>query len=463
MGQSTNDIEENAVAFREPNDLPAKGLALLGRLKAKTATVGVIGLGYVGLPLAVTAATRGNPVIGFEIDEAKIADLNAGRSYIAAVKDSDLSAVSDERLQWSSDVSRLRECDVIVICVPTPLSSHREPDLSYVEAAAQSIASNLTDGTLVVLESTTFPGTTDDVLLPILEQHGLTAGMDFFVASSPEREDPGNQNYHTATIPKIVGGDDEMARELALQFYSGVVDQVVPVSSSRTAEAVKITENIFRAVNIALVNELKVIYDAMDIDIWEVIDGAATKPFGFMPFYPGPGLGGHCIPIDPYYLTWKAREHNLATRFIELAGEVNFRMPEYVVEKTRDTIDRMHGRGLRNAKILIVGVAYKKNVTDLRESPALAIMKLLDDYEVDLDYMDPHIAEIPNQSEHPQFAGKSAIAPEAISAEKYDAVIIATDHDAIDYAALVALGVPIIDTRNAIEKRGLEMGDVIKA
>ncbi len=458
-----DNVTEKSAARTEPSDLPEKGTALLERLKSKTAKVGIIGLGYVGLPLAVTAASRGNTVIGFDIDPAKLDALEQGKSYIAAVSNEALAEVHQKTFSWSGDFAELKQCDVIIICVPTPLSSHREPNLTYVEITAERIARYMTPETLVVLESTTYPGTADDIMTPILESGGLKAGEDFFVASSPEREDPGNQNYHTATIPKIVGGDGEMASQLAEQFYSGVVDKVVPVSSTRTAEAVKITENIFRAVNIGLVNELKIIYDAMGIDIWEVIDGAATKPFGFMPFYPGPGLGGHCIPIDPFYLTWKAREHDLATRFIELAGDINNTMPKYVVQRTRDVIDQTHGRGLRDAKILIVGMAYKKNVSDVRESPSLRIMHWLDEQNVQVDYLDPMISVLPEMHDFPQFSGRAAVSPEAVSQVGYDAIIISTDHDDIDYEALASLGVPIIDTRNAIERRGLSLENVTKA
>lgn len=448
---------------QDTSGLPPKGLALMARLQSKTARVGVIGLGYVGLPLAIAAATRGNPVIGFEVDTRKIHELEAGNSYIAAVSQDALNEVRGNTFTWTTDASQLKNCDVIVICVPTPLSAHREPDLSYVENTVQNIAKYLSDETLVILESTTFPGTAEDVMLPILELSGLKAGVDFFVASSPEREDPGNTAYHTATIPKIVGGDGEMASRLAVQFYSGVVDEVVQVSSTRAAEAVKITENIFRAVNIGLVNELKVIYDAMGIDIWEVIDGAATKPFGFMPFYPGPGLGGHCIPIDPFYLTWKARELDLPTRFIELAGDINNAMPEYVISRLRMAIDLAHGRGLRNAKVLIVGIAYKKNVTDMRESPAMRIMTVLDAQDVRVDYLDPHVPVIPKMRDYPQFPGKSSVSAGDISGAGYDAIIIATDHDDIDYAALSESGVPIIDTRNVFARLGLSMENVTKA
>ena len=436
--------------------------ALLHRIEDLTARVGIIGLGYVGLPLAVTVAIRGYPVTGFDIDPAKMDRLDAGQSYIEAVTDADLVTVAD-RMDWTTDFSRLSGMDVIVICVPTPLTAHRDPDLSFVTATAQEIARHLSPGTLVVLESTTYPGTTVEVVRPILEGCGLRPGEDFFVGFSPEREDPGNAHFRTATIPKIVAGDGVDAGHLVTAFYGRVVDRIVPVSSTQVAEAVKITENIFRAVNIALVNELKTIFDAMGIDVWDVIDGAATKPFGFMPFYPGPGLGGHCIPIDPFYLTWKAREYDLSTRFIELAGEVNANMPLYVVKRLREALDRRGGLGLSRARVLIVGVAYKKNISDMRESPAMRLMALLQEAGTTVSFHDPHVAEIPQMREYMQFLGKRSLAAEDIRAAEFDAVLIATDHDAIDYVALAALGVPIVDTRNAMARRGLPLADVTKA
>lgn len=443
--------------------LPALGVELLEKLKSKTAQVGIIGLGYVGLPLAVTAATRGNPVIGFEINPNKNSLLEQGSSYIDAVSDDALQDAIGKSFSSTSNFAALADCNVIVICVPTPLSSHRDPDLSYVETSGQEIAKYLRPGTLIVLESTTYPGTTQDILVPILETSGLKAGEDFFMASSPEREDPGNKSFNTSTIPKIVGGDGEMASILAQQFYGGVVDRVVPVSSTRAAEAVKITENIFRAVNIGLVNELKTIYDAMGLDIWEIIDGAATKPFGFMPFYPGPGLGGHCIPIDPFYLTWKAREHDLPTKFVELAGEVNQSMPRYVVSRTREVIDRTTGKGLSAAKILVIGVAYKKNVADMRESPALRILENFEAAGSTVDFYDPMVPFIPKNDEHPTLEGRKSIPASAIMSADYEAIIIATDHDKVDYAQLSKSGVPIIDTRNVIARNNLPMDNVTKA
>lgn len=437
---------------------------LLAALEGQTATVGVVGLGYVGLPLAVTAASRGYPVLGFDLDESKIMQLDRVESYIEAVSQEVLSEVSEAgRVGWTADFARLSECDVIVICVPTPLTRHREPDLSYVEATGRTIAKHMRAGTLVVLESTTFPGTTDDVLTPILAEGGLVEKEDFWVAFSPEREDPGNKNFSTHSIPKIVGGDCAVARRMATAFYAHVVDQVVPVSSTRTAEAVKITENIFRAVNIALVNELKMIYDAMDIDVWEVIDGAATKPFGFMPFYPGPGLGGHCIPIDPFYLTWKAREYGYSTRFIELAGEINVKMPDYVVSRLREVLDRETGKGLSKSRILLVGISYKKNVPDMRESPSVELLDMMEEQGASVDFLDPHIDEIPRMREYPHLQGRQAVDPADLKAEDYDAILISTDHDAVDYAALADLGLPVVDTRNAFAKRNLPMDWVTKA
>jgi UDP-N-acetyl-D-glucosamine dehydrogenase len=350
-----------------------------------------------------------------------------------------------------------------VICVPTPLTAHRDPDLSYVEDTANMIAHHISTETLVVLESTTWPGTTAEVLMPILAKSGKVLGRDIFVGFSPEREDPGNASFRTATIPKIVAGDGDEAGKLMVAFYRIVVDKVVPVSTTQTAEAVKITENIFRAVNIALVNELKVIFDRMGIDVWEVIDGAATKPFGFMPFYPGPGLGGHCIPIDPFYLTWKAREYELSTRFIELAGEINSNMPHYVVDRLREVLDRVKGIGLSRSRVLILGIAYKKNVSDMRESPSVRLMSLLEQAGAKVAFHDPHISKIPPMREYPQFLGKASIPAEGIKAADYDAVLIATDHDAVDYKLIADLGIPVIDTRNAISRRSLPMTHVTKA
>jgi len=435
---------------------------LMNRIKERQATVGVIGLGYVGLPLAVTTARQGFATVGFDIDSTKVEMLDRGRSYIDAVSDTVLQEVGGTAT-YTTDFGRLKLCDVIIICVPTPLSRYREPDLSFVERTARNIADHLTPDTLVVLESTTYPGTTTDVLVPILSKSGLVIDTDIFVGFSPEREDPGNTRYRTANIPKVVGADSDAALQLIKAFYENVVECVVPVSSAATAEAVKITENIFRAVNIALVNELKIIYDAMGVDVWEVIEGASSKPFGFMPFYPGPGLGGHCIPIDPFYLTWKAREYGLSTRFVELAGEININMPNYVVSRMREALDRHEGLALSRSRVLLVGISYKKNVPDMRESPAVQLMDLLIKGGAQVDYLDPLVPSIPPMREYPHLVGRRAIGSDDLVRGTYNAILIATDHDMIDYERLAALEAVVVDTRNAFAKRGLPMGLVTKA
>ena len=436
-------------------------MSLREKISSRTAQTAVIGLGYVGLPLAVTAAKSGFPVTGFDVDPGKMECLNAGTSYIEAVSDSDLAEVAD-RLDWTLDFGGLADMDVIIICVPTPLTRQREPDLSFVEKTAQEIAKHITADTLVALESTTWPGTTEEVLIPILANSGLVPGKDIFIGYSPEREDPGNTTYRTKTIPKIVAGDGDEAGDLMEAFYGAVVETVVRVRTTATAEAVKITENIFRAVNIALVNELKLIYDKMGIDVWDVIDGAATKPFGYMPFYPGPGLGGHCIPIDPFYLSWRARKYQVPTRFIELAGEINTNMPHHVVDRLREVLDRATSRGLNGARILLVGIAYKKNVSDMRESPSMRLMQLLEDAGASVEFLDPHVPEIPPMREYEQFNARAAIDPDTVPTRQFDAVLIATDHDAIDYEGLLGLGCPVVDTRNAIARRGLPLTGVTK-
>jgi UDP-N-acetyl-D-glucosamine dehydrogenase len=434
------------------------------KIETKTAKAGVIGLGYVGLPLAVACARGGFPTLGFDIEEGKVEQLNGGASYIEAVPDDALrSVVQGGRFVATTAFGRLAECDVIVICVPTPLSRYREPDLQFVEQTARVIAQYLRPGQLVILESTTYPGTTDEVIIPILEANGLKSGSDFFVAFSPEREDPGNASFKTTTIPKVVGGAGEEASRLAQSFYGGVVERVVAVSSTQVAEAVKITENVFRAVNIALVNELKIIYDAMGIDVWEVIDAAATKPFGYMPFYPGPGLGGHCIPIDPFYLTWKSREFGLTTRFIELAGEINIAMPRYVVARLEQELDRASARSLGSSKVLILGIAYKKNVPDMRESPSLQLMELLEKRGCQVSYSDPLVPEVPPTREHPEFTGRRSVGLTPETLRSFDAVLIATDHDAVDYNLLAEHAKLIVDTRNAMRRRGLGGANVRQA
>jgi UDP-N-acetyl-D-glucosamine dehydrogenase len=436
---------------------------LQAAISSRAATVGICGLGYVGLPLAIAASSAGYKVLGFDVDVGKVAQLNSGHSYIGTVAPETVDrAVRDRGFKATDNFDLLADCDVIVICVPTPLTRHREPDLSFVEQTAGAIARVLRAGQLVALESTTYPGTTNEVVKPILERGGLVSGRDFFLGFSPEREDPGNVTFHTATIPKIVSGDGAPARQLMESFYGSFINQVVSVSSNDTAEAVKITENVFRAVNIALVNELKLIYEAIGIDIWEVIAAAKTKPFGYMAFYPGPGLGGHCIPIDPFYLTWKAREHGVPTRFIELAGEINTAMPRHVVAKLEEALDRRCSKTLGNARILILGIAYKKNVSDIRESPALTLIELLERRGAQVAFHDPHVQEIPATREHAALAGRRAVPLVEGALAHVDAVLIVTDHDAVDYSLLATVPL-VVDTRNACESRGLHLANVVKA
>lgn len=430
----------------------------------RSATVGVIALGYAGLPLAATIAQAGFQTIGFDIDARKVQLLNVGRSYIDSVPSGRLAEiVRAKRFRASTEFAELPSCDVIVICVPTPLTRNRDPDLSYVTNTVRVIARHIRKAQLVVLESTTFPGTTSEIVKPILEKTGLKAGLDFFLGFSPEREDPGNAQFQIATIPKIVAGEGVEARRLTESFYESVVREIVPVSSPAVAEAVKITENIFRAVNIALVNELKVIYDAMGIDVWEVIDAAATKPFGYMPFYPGPGLGGHCVPIDPFYLAWKSKEHGQPTRFIELAGEINLSMPRYVVGKLETALDRRLSIPLDKARILILGIAYKKNIADTRESPSFKLMKLLEERGAKVEFHDPHVPAIPATREHPEFTGRQSVEIKSEIIEVYDVILLATDHEAIDYHLIARRGRLVIDTRNAFERRGLRGEHIVKA
>ncbi|WP_336814014.1 nucleotide sugar dehydrogenase [Bosea sp. MMO-172] len=436
----------------------------LARIAAKQYRVGIIGLGYVGIPLALTACKAGFPVIGFDIDAKRVAQINRGESFIKHIPfEAIATAIREERFRATADFDELRDVDAIIIAVPTPLTKHREPDLSYVESTARTIAPRLRKGHLIVLESTTWPGTTDEILRPIFEATGLKSGVDFFLAFSPEREDPGNPDFGTSTIPKVVGGDGADALELANAVYGALVVKTVPVSSSATAEAVKLTENIFRAVNIALVNELKVIYGKMGIDVWEVIDAAKTKPFGFMPFYPGPGLGGHCIPIDPFYLTWKAREFDVTTRFIELAGQINTAMPHWVVDRIAEALDRQQGRGLSQAKVLVMGIAYKKNIDDMRESPSLRLIELLEERGAKADYHDPHVPVISPTRQHAGLTGRASVNLSAETVAGYDAVLIATDHDAVDYKALATAARLVIDTRNACARAGLTGEHIVKA
>lgn len=424
--------------------------AFLSRIASKRALVGIIGMGYVGLPLAVALGAGGQHVVGFDVDPAKADALNAGESYIKHISSERISALRGEGLlEASADMGRLSEPDALLICVPTPLTRHLEPDLTYVVSTTEAIAERLRPGQIVILESTTYPGTTAEVMQPILERRGLKAGVDFFLAYSPEREDPGNIEFSTSRIPKVIGADDPASLAMADALYKSFVPRTVPVSTTATAEAVKITENVFRAVNIALVNELKVVFGAIGIDIWEVIEAAKTKPFGYMPFYPGPGLGGHCIPIDPFYLTWKAREYNQHTRFIELAGQINSAMPDHVVRMLVDALDARQRRGLNGSRILILGVAYKKNVDDIRESPSLRLMELIEARGASIDFYDPFVAQIANTREHPTLNGRERVMWDLQRIAGYDAVLIATDHDDVDYGAVAKVARLVIDTRNA--------------
>lgn len=431
-----------------PGLLGTESLAeqLRTRLELRTARICVVGLGYVGLPLAETFAWGGYPVLGFDIDEAKVDKLNRGESYIGHIRPERVAdLVNSGRFEATSDAGRFAEADAVVICVPTPLTEAREPDLSYVTRTAEALRPHLRPGQLVVLESTTYPGTTEDLVRPILEETGLVAGEDFFLAYSPEREDPGNPDFATRNIPKVIGGVNAASRELAVALYEPVVEGVVPVSSTQVAEACKILENTYRCVNIALVNELKVVFDAMDIDIWEVIAAARTKPFGFQPFYPGPGLGGHCIPIDPYYLTWAARRHGISTRFIELAGEVNTAMPQRVVERIAEALNE-EGKPVRGSRIALLGVAYKKDVDDPRESPAFPIMEMLTGRGAAVSYNDPHIPSLPRMRHHSIQLDSQPLTEEFLASQ--DCVVIVTDHSTYDPAWLVRHARLIVDTRN---------------
>lgn len=436
----------------------------MNKLVDKSAKVGVIGLGYVGLPFCIAAVRNGLTTLGFDIDVEKPKALAAGRSYLKHIDTSLISEINATgRFATTSDFDRLKEPDILVICVPTPLTRHREPDLSYLVDTTEQIARRLRPGQMVILESTTYPGTTDEVMRPILEAAGLRAGEDFFLCFSPEREDPGNELHTTSTIPKVVGADTDEARSVAEAFYAIFIENVVMVSNTRTAEMVKLTENIFRSVNIALVNEMKIIAEAMGIDIWEVIEAAKTKPFGYMPFYPGPGLGGHCIPIDPFYLTWKAKEYDVATRFIELAGEVNTSMPYRVVERLAQEMDVRLGKGLSGSKLLVGGIAYKKNVDDMRESPALKIIEILERRGARVSFFDPFVPKIPMTREHAELAGRESEGWHTELGADFDAVLIVTDHDGVDYAALVDHAALVVDTRNACRKAGVHSDKVALA
>ena len=413
--------------------------------------IAIVGLGYVGLPLALAFARAGLRVVGLDVDVGKVEMLNAGRGYLKHVDTGDLPELTKTGcFQASSSFADVATCDAVVICVPTPLNRHREPDLSYVLQTGRSVGPHLRRGALVVLESTTYPGTTEEDLRSVLEAgSGLKAGEGFHLAFSPELEDPGNPQSHVSKIPKVVGGMTPACLEAAVALYGKITDQIVKVSSCRAAEATKLLENIFRAVNIALVNELKVVYGAMGIDIWEVVNAAKTKPFGFMPFYPGPGLGGHCIPIDPFYLTWKAREYGQHTRFIELAGEINTGMPHYVVGKVVEALNE-RGKAVKSSKILILGLAYKADVDDIRESPTFVLMHLLEAKGAVVDYHDPYVSEIAPTREHAGYTGRKSVGWSEETVSSYDCVLISTAHKAVDYIALAKWAPCIVDTRNVV-------------
>jgi UDP-N-acetyl-D-glucosamine dehydrogenase len=434
---------------------------LKARIARRDYTIGVIGLGYVGLPLVLRFGEVGFSVIGFDIDAAKVKQLNDGTSYIEHVPGPRVQAlVAGRRFVATSDLGRLGEPDAIVICVPTPLTRHRDPDLRYVETTADAVAAALRRNQLVCLESTTYPGTTEEVVLPRLLARGLHVGEDFFLAFSPEREDPGNTQFDTATIPKVVGGVTPDCLALAMTLYAQAIKQVVPVASTRVAEATKILENVYRAVNIALVNELKIAFERMGINVWDVIEAAKTKPFGFQPFYPGPGLGGHCIPIDPFYLTWKAREYGVATRFIELAGEINAGMPDYVVQRLMNALNE-RGRALRGARVLVLGAAYKRDTDDPRESPSLEIMEDLIQKGAVVEYSDPHLPRLPSVRRHQIDLASVSLTEASVSA--YDAVLLVTDHSRFPYELIHRSAALIVDSRNAFRARGLTGPHIVSA
>jgi len=429
-----------------------------------TKQIAVVGLGYVGLPLSLQFARSGATVLGLDIDPGKIEALTAGRSYIKHISpESIAAAVGNKSFSASADFSRVKEVSAVIICVPTPLNKNREPDISYITETGKALAPHLQKGTLVVLESTTYPGTTDEDLREVIEKgSGLKAGIDFHLAFSPEREDPGNPSSVVATIPKVVGGYTPACLKKAVELYSIAIKTLVPVSSCRVAEATKLLENTFRSVNIALVNELKVVYSAMGIDVWEVINAAKTKPFGFMPFYPGPGLGGHCIPIDPFYLTWKAREYGQHTRFIELAGEVNTAMPDYVVHRVADALND-RSKAIKGSRILILGLAYKPNVDDERESPSYVLMEMLQHRGATVSYHDPYVPVVKPTREHPQWAGIKSVPWDRETIGSYDLVLLATNHACVDYQQLATWASCIVDTRNAMVEIATTPGQVWKA
>ena len=455
-------------------------MELLKKIQNKSVIVGIIGLGYVGLPLALEFVNKGFKVIGFDVDEKKIPVLEAGNTYIKHIKAERIKAAVESRLfSATSDFSKLPEADALIICVPTPLDEHREPDMTYIVKTAEMIQKYLRKGQLVTLESTTYPGTTDEILLPMFENapavqmqgnkaaaeenskvKKFEVGTDFYLAFSPEREDPNNPNYNTATIPKVIGGVTPKCLEAAQALYNNVIVKTVPVSSTRAAEATKLLENIYRSINIAMVNELKMLFDKMGIDIWEVIEAASTKPFGYHAFYPGPGLGGHCIPIDPFYLTWKVREYDTSTKFIELAGEINTYQPYYVVEQTMHALNDLK-KSLNGSKVLILGAAYKKDIDDMRESPSLKLIEIFRSKGAGVDYNDPYVPKLPPSRKY-NFDMES-VDLNAEILEKYDVVVLSTDHSDYDYKFIAGNSKLIVDTRNAFAKHGVKSNNIVKA
>ncbi|MBZ2207321.1 nucleotide sugar dehydrogenase [Massilia soli] len=436
---------------------PGQLAQLVGKFEDRSAVIGVIGLGYVGLPLSLRYSAVGFRVLGIDIDADKVARLNAGSSYIEHIGHQKIATARERGFEATSDFARVAEADALIICVPTPLNVYREPDLSFVLGTVEALLPYVRPGQVVSLESTTYPGTTEEELRPRLESRGLSIGEDVFLVFSPEREDPGNPNFDTRTIPKVCGGSTDACLQAGVALYSPAIDQVVPVSSTRAAELTKLLENIHRAVNIGLVNEMKIIADKMDIDIHEVIRAAATKPFGFTPYYPGPGLGGHCIPIDPFYLTWKARQYGVHTRFIELAGEINRDMPQWVIGKVTDALNE-RGRSIKDSRILVLGIAYKKDVEDMRESPSVELMERLRAKGALVDYSDPHVPHFPRMREHRFDLSSVALTPASIAS--FDVLLIATSHSAFDYELLRQHAQLIIDTRGVYRER---LPNVVKA
>jgi UDP-N-acetyl-D-glucosamine dehydrogenase len=434
--------------------------ALLQSIETRTATIGIIGLGYVGLPLVLLFEEGGFRTLGFDVDAEKKEKLNRGESYIRHIGVDRIAQAFRGRAKATTDFSRIAECDALIVCVPTPLGAHREPDLKYIRITAETISHSLRKGQIVVLESTTYPGTTREELLPRFEATGRRCGEDYFLAFSPEREDPGNEKFNTKNIPKVVGGMDAGSSRAAEALYGSIIDHVVPVSSPEVAESAKLLENIFRAVNIALVNEMKMVLDAMGIDVWEVVAAAKTKPFGFQAFYPGPGLGGHCIPIDPFYLTWKAREVNLPTRFIELAGEINHQMPQWVVQKTSLALNE-HGRAVKGSKILVLGLAYKPDVDDVRESPSFELIELLEQLGAEVEYHDPHVPATHKMRHHDLQMRSIELTPESLKG--YDCVLVATNHAAYDWQQIADHARLIVDTRNAMQHVKGRREHIVKA